>query len=459
VNRAGRPEPLRNSFRTLVLAALVLAPWALGATHALAYVPLLAVAYLAGLTSWARGHWARAHGHPTPLVPGTAILAALLALPLFQLVPLPPALLRLVSPGSFAYYSFVTLGPELGWRPISVSPPDTLRGVVFAGGLVLLYAFAFRELGSHRWRRYVVVAVVTGATLMTAAALVQAQSAEPSRILGVYKPPWDWAVFGPYVNKNHFAGYVALSVPLALAWTLNAWSALRAEWCRRSLRRWLAIGEKAGHILVLRVALTLFLLVGIFAAGSRGALLAVCAGVVVAPLLARRRWPGRLALSLATATVVVLFATGTLSNLASRGMRDIRFAIWPSALRMVPDFPWLGSGLNTFGTAFMRYRAFKSNDWVGEAHNDFLQSLTDTGVIGAGLVAVFAARLVLGAARHAGSGVLGAGLLGSVLVSCANACVDFNWQIPANAATFAVLAGLAMRGGGAARDAHPDQPT
>ncbi len=446
MSREASAEPLRNVLRYAVLAAVAAAPWAFGAVHPPAYVALLAVATLAGLASWARGHWARAHGHAIPKVPGARGLLVLHVLALVQLVPLPPSLLRLVSPGTFAYYDFVSLGPLQAWRPISVSPADTARALAFLGGMSLLYGLAFRDFATAAWRRTVAAVLVASATLMAVEAMIQAQSADPTRILGIYKPRWDWGVFGPYVNKNHFAGYLVLAFPLALAWAREAFQELRREWERRRVG-WVALGEPAGVRLIGRAALALVLGAGLLFSRSRGGLLAAVFATLAVPLLLRRK---TLAMASAAALAVatfLLFGFDALQPATSRDVNDTRFALWRDALRMLPDFPAFGSGLNTFGTIYEGYRTVFAIGWFGEAHNDYLQALLELGVPGFLVVASLTALLLRRALRAAQGGAIAIGLLGTAVASCVHALVDFNWQIPGNAATFALLAGLAAQEG------------
>src|SRR5207247_10372403 len=70
----GRVAPV---LRFLVLALLAAAPLAFGSVHEAAFVPLLALSSLAGLLSWAKGHWARAQGALVPKLPGRRALLAL----------------------------------------------------------------------------------------------------------------------------------------------------------------------------------------------------------------------------------------------------------------------------------------------------------------------------------------------------------------------------------------------
>lgn len=434
---------LRNALRGTVLVLLAAAPVAIGSVHAPAYVPLLAVCFVVGALSWSRAHWARAHGTPVPRVPGARLLAALVALALLQLVPLPPSLLGLVSPGSRAYWEFIALAPSPRWGTISLSPPDTARGIVFLLGFGLLYATVFREFRDPQWKRRLLTTVCVTGLFITLVALVQAASGQ-RRILGLFRPTWDWSVFGTYVNRNHFAGYMALAIPLSMGLAAEAWSGLRHAMERRR-RAWLAIGDRAGMSFLRRAAIGVAMLVGLLASGSRGGLMALGVSVAAWPLLRPRR-----ATLVAGGAAAVLAAAALLPRVTSgsgTGASDPthRMELWQDVLRMVPHFPVFGAGFNAFGTSYYRYKSIWPGVWFGEAHNEYLQSLADVGLVGFGLVVALVAMLLLRALRQARLGPLETGIACAVVAGCAHNFVEFNWQIPANAATFAAVAGLAMR--------------
>jgi O-antigen ligase len=431
--------------RVPILVLLAAAPLALGAVHEPAFVPLLAAGTVIGLASWGRGHWARAHGHATPAVAGTRLLLILHALVLLQLVPLPPALLRVVSPGSHAFYEAMSLVP-IGWRPITLNPADTARGFAFLAGISLLYAAVYREFAADRWRRLLAGTVVATGCAMTLLALVQAQSADPTRIYGVWKPRWDWGVYGPYVSRNHFAGYLAMAIPIALGFAAESVHHVRRSWRARRFG-WVALGEPSGTALVRRAAAAMVLVVGLLASHSRGGLLAFTAGVValVALLRGGRRLVLPLAAALALAALFWVDVSATQRAFLTRGLQQSRLALWRDALRMVPDFPLLGAGFNAFGTSYVHYQTIERYEWYGEAHNEYLQALVDTGLAGAALAAALLLRLLRRGAAAARTTALDAGLLGALFACAVHNVVDFNWQIPANAATFAAVAGAVMR--------------
>jgi O-antigen ligase len=111
--------------------------------------------------------------------------------------------------------------------------------------------------------------------------------------------------------------------------------------------------------------------------------------------------------------------------------------------------PIAGWGLGTFPTVYPSFRSFYTNLFVNEAHNDYAQLLVETGLIGFGLMLWFLVCLY----RHGlptsrrwefkwDRAVSLASLLGCTGILL-HSFVDFNLQIPANAAMFYALCGLA----------------
>ena len=437
----------------LVLVLLGAGPLLAGAVHEPVFVPLLAGCAVAGL--WAQGRarrGAREGREPSPL-PAGRLLLALHALVLFQLVPLPPAVLRLVSPGSFSFYNDPLLVPLAAWRPISVSPPDTLRGLAFLAAFSLLFLAVFREMGETVWRRRLLLTVVGIGVALTVVAFVQAASPEPQRIYGVWRPRWDWAVFGPYVNRNHFAGYLVMAAPLAIGFALEALGRLRAAWVRRQ-RGWLLLGEKDGNAVLRWSAVVMVIVAGLVASRSRGGVSSFALATLVLPVASRHRWRTALAVGLLIGLGLAWVGVGDLvAAFEARGIRGSRLDLWRDTLPMVSRFPLFGDGWNAFATAFPWYQTLRTTDWIGEAHNDYLQVLIDGGVLGAGIVAALLATAFRGALARAERSPLDLGLFGALLGLALHGLVDFNGQIPANAATWIALAALAV--GRPARDSAP----
>jgi O-antigen ligase len=426
--------------RVFLLVLLGAGPLLAGAVHEPVFVPLLAGCAVAGLVALLRPR----HAPASPL-PGTALLVGLHALVLLQLVPLPPALLRAVSPGSYAFYDAQLLTPPLAaWRPISVSPPDTLRGLAFLAAFSLLSLAVFREMGEGPWRRRLLLTVVGTGIALTVVAFLQAVSPEPRKIYGLWRPRWDWAVFGPYVNRNHFAGYLVMAAPLAIGFALEAISRLRAAWGRRR-RGWLLLGEPEGNAVVRWSAVVMVIVAGLLASQSRGGVSAFALAALLLPLASRRRRRTALGVALLVGLGVLWIGVGgVLSAFETRGIQGSRLDLWRDMLGMVPRFPAFGAGWNAFATAFPWYQTVWKTEWIGEAHNDYLQVLLDGGLVAAVLVAGLLAVVFRGALARAARTPLDLGLFGALLGFALHELVDFNGQIPANAATWIALAALAV---------------
>jgi O-antigen ligase len=433
--RAPRGGPLR----VFLLALLAAGPLLAGAVHEPVFVPLLVGCAVAGLAAWRRARPA-----PAAPLPGRVLLAGLHVLVLVQLVPLPPAVLRAVSPGSYAFYDTQLLTPPLAaWRPISVSPPDTLRGLAFLAAFSLLALAVHREVAEGPWRRRLLLTVVATGAAITVVAFLQAVSPEPRKIYGLWRPRWDWAVFGPYVNRNHFAGYLVMAAPLAIGFALEALSRLRAAWGRRR-RGFLLLGEPEGNAAVRASAAVMVIVAGLLASESRGGVSAFALAALLLPLAARRRRRTALGVGLLVGLGVLWIGVGgVLSAFATRGIQASRLDLWRDMLPMAKRFPVFGAGWNAFATAYPWYQTVWKTEWIGEAHNDYLQALLDGGVVGAVLVAGLLAVVFRGALARAARSPLDLGLFGALLGFALHETVDFNGQIPANAATWIALAALA----------------
>ena len=142
-----------------------------------------------------------------------------------------------------------------------------------------------------------------------------------------------------------------------------------------------------------------------------------------------------------------------ISTLTSSGhselSSDIRLAIYRDSLHMFAQRPILGWGLATFSDVYPEFRSFYTNAFVNRAHNDYLQLLTETGVLGFGIGIWFLVAALRPAIRKAqtwSADVNGAVALAALLGIAGillHSFVDSNLQIPANALLFYVLCSVA----------------
>ncbi len=251
-------------------------------------------------------------------------------------------------------------------------------------------------------------------------------------------------IYGPYVNHNHYAGLMEMLFPIPLVFSLTKYA--------RGTPRRLAVLASAV------MATTIFL------SGSRGGVIAfVCEIIVLLAALIRQQsrvpFRGRLAFTFFAVLLLSLFAwigtgkiAGRLTNIPSarREVTDgLRVQIDRDLLKMFSHRPLLGWGLGTFADVYPQYRSFYTAFYIDQAHNDYLQLLIEMGTAGFFTMIWFLWMLFRAAnrkLRHWSSDVNGtvalAALLGIVGI-LVHSVVDFNLQIPANAALFYVLCVIA----------------
>jgi O-antigen ligase len=246
--------------------------------------------------------------------------------------------------------------------------------------------------------------------------------------------------FGPYVNCDDFAGFVELFAPLGLA--LLFFRAVRRE-----------------HLTLL----VLFTLVPIGAAilsASRGGIFGLFFELVLLAFLSRARQIGKKQL-LGVATLALVGGTFIVWLGVSHAIqrfeqltpgeisRNLRVSMYQDTWSIFVHHPWTGTGLGTLIAVYPRYASFYNGQIVDHAHNDYLELLADTGLVG-GLCGVAFIILLfwkgLANLRVAGDRWRRAICAGS-LTACAglllHSLVDFNLHIPSNTLIFLLLAALA----------------
>jgi O-antigen ligase len=272
-------------------------------------------------------------------------------------------------------------------------------------------------------------------------ALIQGISSN-GRLYWIRQPRMGGWIYGPYVNHNHYAGLMEMLVPIPLVLSLTKIASSRTR-------------AAAAAVAAVMVGT-------IFLSGSRGGMLAIVAEIVIlAVLLIKQKQGLRTAIGIGVFLVIVVglltwVGGAELSKrIATAGSShaelssDIRYNINRDGLKMFLKRPVLGWGLGTFPVVYPQFRTFYTNFFVNEAHNDYLQLLVEMGVLGFGTMLWFLITLYKRAIKKIGhwtSEISGAVALACVLGLSGilvHSAVDFNLQIPANAALFYVLCTIA----------------
>jgi O-antigen ligase len=247
--------------------------------------------------------------------------------------------------------------------------------------------------------------------------------------------------FGPYVNRNHFAGFVELLLPVGLALLVF-----------RGLHR---------DAFTMVGLLTIVPLGAVILSGSRGGIVSVAFELGVLVLLARSRkrpeGPRIAALAMvglaAMALIAWLGAGEAIERFSEVHVGDVllarRATMFRGTLHIFLDHPITGCGLGTLVSVYPRYETGYDGKVVDHAHNDYVEILAETGIVGGLCCAVFLwilfreARKNFEAEQGHFSRALHAGAITPVGGLLLHSFVDFNMHIPSNALLFLLQAYLA----------------
>jgi len=246
--------------------------------------------------------------------------------------------------------------------------------------------------------------------------------------------------FGPYVDRDHFAGLMELIAPGGLSLMI-----LRGE--RRELWPMLTM-------------FTLLPIGALFLSASRGGIISFLCEVGLLLVLAfYERMEAR---TLLAGAVVLLLVAGVLGWIGIgralerfqqyRGLEvseGRRLEMTHDSWKIFMDHPVLGTGFGTLQEVFPKYETLYDGRVVNHAHDDYVELLAEAGIVGGLLALAFLAVLVSRGwkAMKASRGSLELALHIGALVACfgmlVHSLVDFNLHIPANALVFLLQAVLA----------------
>ena len=236
-------------------------------------------------------------------------------------------------------------------------------------------------------------------------------------------------LYGPYANHNHYAGLMEMLTPLAGA------AAFLENGAKRSLLLFATILMAASIVL----------------SRSRGGMVGLGLSLIFLCIVLyrtdreRRSALAIFAVTTGIAVVVLMLANESVLQRLKETEDNYRISIYADSVRMWWHKPLLGFGLGTFPSAYPEFRSFYINLIVNHTHNDFLEMLVDTGLVGAILSGWFLFLVIRGGMRKVTDTndqegrILALGMMTGIVALLAHSMLDFNLHIPANAAIFYVL--------------------
>lgn len=318
------------------------------------------------------------------------LVAVTLALPLLQLVPLPPTIWQALPGRDLVSQSYDLIGAQGAWHPFSLSTARTAIAFfsLLAPFAILVLAWDMAEAD----RRMLLLAVAGGGVIV--AALGAQQLATGNRVLMFYQDVvGSGDLQGTFSNRN--SGALMLDIALvALAGAV--------PWRSRSLSPAWKLGAVAAAVL---------LATGVVLTGSRSGMMLLA----VPALLAAWIWwsahdfgRNRRKAALILAGLVVAMAVGGVLLSGNHRIRqnmarfdsladEQRPVIWKDTVEAIGRYWPVGSGIGSFDEVFQVDEALENLSYgrAGRAHNDFLEVALESGVAGIALLAGWAVMLAM----------------------------------------------------------------
>lgn len=384
--------------------------------------------------------------------PFTILILSFLALMLFQMLPLPLSAIKLLSPAAYSVYSLAAsaLNLQMGWRTISLDPVATREELLKVLTYAMLFWILLNYLRERKQVERVVVTIIGIGFFLAVFAIIQKYSSN-GKIYWIRETAQGGEPFGPYVNRNHFAGYMEIAIPLTIGYIL-AQSPLRID--RLAIRERLLLWTSqhtSKSILLLFAAI--FMGTALLLTGSRGGLVSFAGSMIFFVIMAVSKRSARsrvVRLAMTYCGLVLIAAVWIGGNSAFLSLERLektfqepfaeeRAILWRDTLRMANDYVRFGSGFNTFEEVFPAYKTSTAQTIFQYAHNDYLQLLAEGGIVAFGLVVWFIVVwyrevTVRWLKRHDPLAVyLALGGMTAVFAMLIHSLTDFNLHIPANA--------------------------
>lgn len=377
-----------------------------------------------------------------------------------QVFPLPKFLVKIFSPGSYAFQErFLPDFANLKLIGFSLIPAHTLREGLEILSYFLLGFIIIKTV--KEWRQIVRIyyALIGMGVFQALYGLFELYNKNP-RILFFEKMYHLDSVTGTFVNRNHFSGYMEMVIPLAIGLAIariDLHSLMEMRWRDRLLR----LSEKGlSTSLLVSLGVIVMAVAVIFSKSRSGLFLLVFSfilffGLTVVFFRKTEQQKKGIRNFIAAVFIVIVFISlyvgidATIERFAlDKLLREGRPTYWKNTVGIFADYPLLGTGLGTFPSLYPDREAEDTLIRLYHSHNDYLEYLSELGIAGmflllGGILFLLIKSFLVWIERRR-SEVKGLGLGGIVAIICIliHSLTDFNLHIPANMLLFTVVLSL-----------------
>lgn len=375
----------------------------------------------------------------------------------FQLVVWPDLLVRLISPNTDRLYQSASqaAGISVFSYPFSLNWFATFSKLLQYVSYFMLYVVTVNVVRTRSFYIILFYSVIASALFQSAYGIYELFSGG-QKIFGYKKVYFLNSASGTFINRNHYAVYIGLALPLLMSLIASRFILLQPAKGNVFIRIIRVLDANKGRI-VLPFYFMSVIAAGIaFSLSLTGMIPVLISCAVFIYLYGRIKENRRIYWITALSVLAIVFIAWVSSDQLRHRIEGIpgevvsersRFMAWKDTVRMFLHFPITGTGSGTFREVFPVYRQFGTDSIYSETHNEYLQNLSEHGFLMLFLLAAFFYVVAVRFHRIMRTPisrlmVFQIGAFCALLIIALHNSIDFSFQIPAIAVTGVILAAL-----------------
>lgn len=399
------------------------------------------------------------------------LLVVFLGITVLQLIPLPQFLLKILSPQTFKIYNEIfsagmkELGSEI-WRPLSFSPNLSLYELMKYICYFLFGYLVFKCIRNKKEIEILVLIMIASAVFQSFYGLIESFGGT-ERIFAYKKELSVGYASGTYINSNHFSGFLEMIFPISLCYLLAKANFFAMEKGLSIKERVLWFSQERLQKSIVFGAISVIVGIGIFLSRSRSGIfiffitfflmiiiLSVGGGKETEKLSRKKRFVRilRFVFLVILFSVVMVGIRPIIERFSWDSLsRQSRPIIFKNTMDLIENYPLFGTGPGTYVYAYPMVEKVNIRGIVDHAHNDYLEFLAESGLIGGGSLILFAFWTVgymfvkWGRRRDYFVKGVGLGCIMGIMAILVHSMTDFNLHIPANVVYFVALYALGIK--------------
>jgi O-antigen ligase/tetratricopeptide (TPR) repeat protein len=393
-------------------------------------------------------------------VPGIIPLMFFLAYMFIQLIPLPSGIIKIVSPETYNLYKeTILINEPLTWVSLSINKKATLMEIIRITTYAAFYILTIQLLTKKDILKKTIAVVITFASLLSFLGILQ-HILSNNKIFWFRELTQGGTPFGPYVNRNHYAGLMEMLFPLVLSLFLFYKPHVTYNSFREKITE--IFNRKRTNIYILLGFSAILIGTSVFLSLSRSGIVSLCLSMIIFGVMFIARGTNRRrGVIIIIVFVLIVLSVGWFGwdpiferfervRNAQGDISELRLKIWEDSRNIVKDFPVTGTGFGSFINIYPKYRTISGDSIADHAHNDYIELFSDGGVIAFLISAWFLFSILYKSyktflKRHEIYSIyLFIGCIAGIISVLIHSITDFNLHIGANGLYFFFLSGLAV---------------